>query len=228
MIKKRIGRISFVNYLLFIVFVFFFALGGLAEDRAWVENLGAEHPIFALIINAPQFMAALFVFLLFIIMLRLHDLNIKGVWAILGVLGIPYLMIAAGGGDNRYSVKLKKEGSIIGTICMVVQLYYMITLFIGQLDYHKRTYVAEGLGFLASKKEQVAQYYKEKGVLPSATDISQSEKLVGRAVDDITLGNNGKITIHFNSKVKAGGYLTLAPTIEKEEVRWQCERTNLA
>jgi len=92
-------------------------------------------------------------------------------------------------------------------------------------DYTKRAHVSEGLSLAGGAKTAVAEYYSSEGVMPttnSAAGIGAASTIQGNAVESVTIGSSGIITVVFDNTKVASGNLTLKPDASGGSVEWTC------
>lgn len=91
-------------------------------------------------------------------------------------------------------------------------------------DYTKRSHVSEGLALAAGAKTAVTEYYSSNGVWPTgnvSAGIAPQASITGNAVREVEVSQS-KITITFNTKVVAGGKLTLQGKDDGGSITWKC------
>ena len=94
-------------------------------------------------------------------------------------------------------------------------------------DYTKRAHVSEGITLGASAKAAVTEYYVSQAALPTSNTqagLPDASDIKGNAVDSVTVGADGVITIEYNSKVEATKTIELKPTVDdsKGSIVWSC------
>ena len=95
-------------------------------------------------------------------------------------------------------------------------------------DYTKRTHVSEGLNLASGAKTAVTEYYSTKGTWPTSNasaGISPAASIQGNAVNSVTVGNSGIITVAMNATKVASGNVVLTPTNATGSVTWACTGT---
>lgn len=98
-------------------------------------------------------------------------------------------------------------------------------------DYTKRSHVSEGLELSGGAKGAVTEYYSDKGTWPTSNvlaGIATAASIKGNAVNSVTVGASGVITVAFSAtKVATGATLTLTPTDNGGSVSWTCASTTM-
>ena len=93
-------------------------------------------------------------------------------------------------------------------------------------DYTKRSHVSEGLSLAAGAKGAVTEYYSDKGQWPTSNTlagIATNTSIKGNAVNSVTVGTAGVITVAFSAtKVATGATLTLTPADNGGSIGWTC------
>ena len=92
-------------------------------------------------------------------------------------------------------------------------------------DYTKRAHVTEGLSLADAAKTAVSEYWATNGTLPSANrsvGLPTAASITGNAVDSVSVGSNGLITITYNAKVTNGKTLLLSPATANGAIKWAC------
>ena len=98
-------------------------------------------------------------------------------------------------------------------------------------DYTKRSHVTEGLSLAGAAKLGVTEFFADRGAMPTSNadvGLDTNTNITGNAVNSVTVGANGVITIAYNTKVDSTGAanaLTLTPTDSGGSVRWVCGST---
>lgn len=229
--KKRIGRLAFFVYFLIIHLLLFFT-----------EIMMGSSNLFLLEFINIVAMSALF----YVTALRLNDINVNVSFAcvvsflfsgiseliLVSILFLLFLCAKSGNhSDKAPQHNLYRLSWIIGFV-VAVMLFICLThnRHVKEQYYRNRAYISVGLALSAKKKELVSEYYKKYGVLPDSKDILQNKKLVGNAVDDVKIGEGGRIMIYYNDKVQEkGGVIVLVPEVNKNLIeKWRCEKTNLS
>jgi type IV pilus assembly protein PilA len=94
-------------------------------------------------------------------------------------------------------------------------------------DYTKRSHVSEGLTLAAGAKATVTEFFSSQGHFPNSNasaGIATAASIKGNAVDSVTVGTNGLITIAYNNKVDASANtITLSPISGAGGVQWSCK-----
>ena len=95
-------------------------------------------------------------------------------------------------------------------------------------DYTKRAHVAEGIGLASGAKSAITESYSANNVWPTSNDsagIAAAADIKGNAVTSVTVGDNGVITVEYNSKVTSGTpQITLTPSDVSGAITWKCAR----
>ena len=94
-------------------------------------------------------------------------------------------------------------------------------------DYTKRAHVSEGFGLAGAAKTGVSEYYSSEGAWPASnTDagLSQATSITGNAVNSVSVGSSGVITISYNTKVDSTDNSTvqLTPANNEGSISWAC------
>jgi type IV pilus assembly protein PilA len=92
-------------------------------------------------------------------------------------------------------------------------------------DYTKRAHVSEGFSLASAAKTGVAEYYASEGSFPStnaSAGITAAASITGNAVNSVTVGAGGVITIVYNTKVANNATVTLTPTDSGGSIAWAC------
>ena len=98
-------------------------------------------------------------------------------------------------------------------------------------DYTKRANVTEGLGLASSAKIAVTEYYNANGAMPpsmASAGLPSANSISGNAVRSVGVRTTGVIGITYNTKVIAGGILTLSPTTGAGGIKWKCKKSGTA
>lgn len=98
-------------------------------------------------------------------------------------------------------------------------------------DYTKRSHVTEGLTLAGGAKASVTEFYSSQGYFPgsnSSAGLAEDTQIKGNAVNKVTVGSGGLITIEFNQKVEAGNTVTLSPSTSTGGVQWSCKGGTVA
>ena len=113
--------------------------------------------------------------------------------------------------------------AIIGILAAVALPQYQ--------DYTKRTHVSEGLNLASSSKNAVADFFSTNGRYTIATGaaihtsygLPAAASIKGNAVNSVTVGANGVITVDYNDKVVSGGDVVITPsTVNVGSMTWRC------
>ena len=95
-------------------------------------------------------------------------------------------------------------------------------------DYTKRAHVSEGLSLAAGAKSAVTEYYSSVGTFPSGNStagLAPASSISGNAVDSVTVGTNGVITVDFDDTKVATGNIKLSPADTNGSITWTCTAT---
>ncbi|MFN3897704.1 MAG: pilin [Acinetobacter junii] len=95
-------------------------------------------------------------------------------------------------------------------------------------DYTKRTHVSEGLSLASGAKAAVTEFYSTKGTWPASNGsagIATAASIKGNAVNSVTVGTSGVITVAMNATKVASGNVVLTPTNANGSVTWACTGT---
>lgn len=95
-------------------------------------------------------------------------------------------------------------------------------------DYTKRAHVSEGLSLASGAKAAVTEYYSSQGTMPTSNSmagIAKAASIKGNAVNSVTVGASGKITVAMNATKVANGNVVLTPTNADGSVKWTCTGT---
>lgn len=95
-------------------------------------------------------------------------------------------------------------------------------------DYTKRTHVSEGLSLASGAKAAVTEFYSTKGTWPASNGsagIATAASIKGNAVNSVTVGTSGIITVAMNATKVASGNVVLTPTNANGSVTWRCTGT---
>ena len=95
-------------------------------------------------------------------------------------------------------------------------------------DYTKRTHVSEGLSLAGGAKAAVTEFFSTKGTWPTtngSAGIATAASIKGNAVNSVTVGSSGKITVALNATKVASGNVVLTPTNTGGSVTWKCTGT---
>ena len=91
-------------------------------------------------------------------------------------------------------------------------------------DYTKRSHVAEGMSLAGGAKTSVTEYYANNGVWPTSNVMAgMSTTVKGNAVNSVTIGTGGAITITYNTKAATGATLIMRPTNTAGSIQWNCK-----
>ena len=96
-------------------------------------------------------------------------------------------------------------------------------------NYTKRSHVSEGLSLAGGAKAAVTEAYSARGEWPAnnaAAGLPAAASIKGNAVRSVTV-DNSKITIVYNTKVKAGATLILQGASTTGGVTWACTAGDL-
>ncbi len=95
-------------------------------------------------------------------------------------------------------------------------------------DYTKRAHVSEGISLAAGAKSAVTETYSSSGVFPTtnaAAGLAPAASIAGNAVNTVTIGAAGIITVAFNSTKVAAGNIVMTPTDSTGSMTWACTNT---
>jgi len=98
-------------------------------------------------------------------------------------------------------------------------------------DYTKRSHVSEGLSLAGAAKLGVTEFYSDRGAMPTSNEdvgLADAASINGNAVDSVTVGADGVISVAYNSKVTTGAILTFVPAADDTDggsVKWTCGGT---
>ncbi|WP_176492895.1 pilin [Cobetia sp. 5-25-4-2] len=98
-------------------------------------------------------------------------------------------------------------------------------------DYTKRANVSEGLQLAAAAKTAVTEVYSTSSAFPTTNDeagLQAAGSITGNAVDSVTVGNAGVITVNYNATVADAAELTLTPTVADGggSIIWTCGKND--
>ncbi|WP_404326099.1 pilin [Cobetia sp. UIB-001] len=98
-------------------------------------------------------------------------------------------------------------------------------------DYTKRANVSEGLQLAAAAKTAVTEVYSTSSNFPTSNDaagLQAANKITGNAVDSVTVGTGGVITVNYNATVADTAELTLTPDSATDggSITWSCTRND--
>ena len=138
-------------------------------------------------------------------------------------------------------MKIKQQAFTLIELMIVVAIIGILAAMAlpAYQDYVKRAHISEGLVLSAGAKMAILEYFSSNNTFPksdsednkcdSATDcntlvgLDSIENISGNAVDSLAVGNNGVITITYNSKVdESNNLLTLTPTNAGGSITWAC------
>ncbi|MEZ2744229.1 pilin [Halopseudomonas bauzanensis] len=92
-------------------------------------------------------------------------------------------------------------------------------------DYTKRAHVSEGLSLAGGARSAVTEYYSSEGTWPtsnSAAGIAAASTIKGNAVNSVSVGASGVITVAFDATKVASGNVTLTPSATNGAIEWNC------
>ena len=95
-------------------------------------------------------------------------------------------------------------------------------------DYTIRAQVSEGLSLAAGSKTAVAEYYQDRGVMPTTNlmaGVSLPGEITGKYVDTVTVGAAGTVTVTYgqpDTNALLVGVLVLTPTPNTGSISWGC------
>lgn len=94
-------------------------------------------------------------------------------------------------------------------------------------DYTKRARVSEGLGLASAAKAGVGEYFASKAAWPTSNasaGLPAAASIKGNAVNTVTIGSAGVITVAYNTLVVSGGTVTLTPSSANAgSIKWTCK-----
>jgi type IV pilus assembly protein PilA len=100
-------------------------------------------------------------------------------------------------------------------------------------DYTIRAQVSEGLSLAAGSKTAVAEYYQDRGVMPTTNvmaGVSLPGEITGKYVDTVTVGAAGSITVTYgqpDTNALLVGSLIMTPTPNTGSVAWDCDASTI-
>ena len=93
-------------------------------------------------------------------------------------------------------------------------------------DYTKRARVSEGLSLASGAKTSVTEFWSSKGAFPTSNvsaGVATASSINGKAVNSVTIGTGGAITVAYNATLVATGNVVLTPsTASGGSVKWTC------
>ena len=92
-------------------------------------------------------------------------------------------------------------------------------------DYTIRSNVTEGLNLAAAAKTAVSEFYASRGTLPASNasaGVAGEESIRGNAVDKVTIGPSGTITIDYSLPSIDGKTIIMTPTTSGGAIAWSC------
>jgi type IV pilus assembly protein PilA len=92
-------------------------------------------------------------------------------------------------------------------------------------DYTKRAHVTEALALASGAKTGVTEYFSSEGQWPTSNTqagVATAASIKGQAVNSVTVGNSGVITIALNATKIASGNVRLTPTDNNGSISWRC------
>ncbi|MBS0193375.1 MAG: pilin [Proteobacteria bacterium] len=95
-------------------------------------------------------------------------------------------------------------------------------------DYVVRSQVSEGAMLSEGSKVAVAEYYSNKGSMPTdnaTAGVAQPSSIEGNYVSSVTI-DNGRINVVYGNRANAairGGVLSFVPDPQAGMVRWSCD-----
>jgi len=94
-------------------------------------------------------------------------------------------------------------------------------------DYTKRARVSEGLNLASAAKAGVGEFFASKAAWPTtnaSAGLAAAASIKGNAVNSVTIGSAGVITIAYNTLVVNAGTVTLTPSSASAgSVKWTCK-----
>jgi type IV pilus assembly protein PilA len=98
-------------------------------------------------------------------------------------------------------------------------------------DYTKRTHVSEGLTLASGTKTAVAEFHDSQGrfalgsaPLNASYGLASPASIKGNAVNSVSVGTNGVVTITYNTKVQSNLTVIMTPTLPTGggSTQWTC------
>lgn len=138
--------------------------------------------------------------------------------------------------DRKYNEGIPSAGEGSGALVVAVIAGIIFVVFIvGVLAaiaipaYQEYTVKAKVMGAMATGdrvKQRVEKYVRNNRAWPTSNaDIAFSEKVNDKAIEAVTVGDGGAITIVFaqTTGAAAGQTLLLTPRVEAGELKWSCD-----
>ena len=102
-------------------------------------------------------------------------------------------------------------------------------------DYTIRAQVSEGLSLASGSKTAVAEFFQDRGVMPTSNleaGVSAPIDIFGKYVTTVTVTDPGVITVVYaqpdtNALLVGAGNLVLTPTGNVGSVAWECTASTL-
>ena len=94
-------------------------------------------------------------------------------------------------------------------------------------DYTVRARITEGLNLASAAKAGVGEFFASKAAWPTtnaSAGLAAAASIKGNAVNSVTIGSAGVITIAYNTLVVNAGTVTLTPSSASAgSVKWTCK-----
>jgi type IV pilus assembly protein PilA len=97
-------------------------------------------------------------------------------------------------------------------------------------DYTIRSNGTEGLNLAAAAKTAVSEFYASRGTIPTSNasaGVAAEQSIRGNAVDKVTIGASGVITITYSLPSIAAKTIAMTPTTAGGAITWSCKGGNL-
>ncbi len=126
-----------------------------------------------------------------------------------------------------------KKSIFVFIIFLLVLFYLSYGTGLGGNKYLKMAYISEGIAVGHEVKMRVTQHYLMTGQFPESNadaGIGIGESFSRKAVESVTVGRGGVITVNFNSKVKQGSSILLVPVFSRGRERnpdWVCRTSTI-